>query len=394
MKGSKLILYIVFILLFLSDNPFGRGWIQIGDFIPRAILLLVLLLWIITNKNLFHKSIVFLLIYFIIDGIKYSTSGSFNFIGEIVSFSGFAIPMLLFYAFANDYKSSNNSLLYKYIVGLSFLVIISTIRLQLIDPSSLKHMVALSTLGDMSAIYSYQKLGMAGYDFAAMAMVFPPVYITLFRESHNRKRKRLFMIALLLSFAFMLLGQVTTTLLICVFMTALSLFIKDKNKGFIVYVGIVVLFGVILFQPILEAVAPHLLGFEDYSGKVEDLLESNQTGQLAGEVEGRVGLYRVSFNSFMENPFFGDVNAKIGGHAYFLDKLALSGLIGFLPLFFAILYMVKDCAKILIGKYQMVYYICILGLVILGFLKNMAGMDYWLFSFFYIPYILFYNQQR
>jgi hypothetical protein len=394
MKIPRSILYVIFILLFLSDNPFGRGWFQTGDFLPRAALLVVLLIWLITNSNLFHKSLFFLLLYFIIDSIKYFFSGNFNIVGEIVSFAGFAIPMLLFYSISKYNKTSEDSSLYKYIVVLSFLVILSTIRLQIVAPSSLKHMVVLSSLGDMGAIYSLQKQGMAGYDFAAMVMMLPPVYITLFRESHERKRKRQFALAFLLSFAFMFLGQVTTTLLICVLMTFLSLFVKDNNKSFILYAGLIFLFISIIFQPLLEAVAPQLAGFEDYGAKVNDIIESNQTGELTGQVGGRVELYRISLNSFFKRPFWGDVNAEIGGHAFFIDKLAISGIIGCLPLFLSIYYMAKDCARILRVKYQMVYYICMMGLVVLGFLKNMVGMDYWLFSFFYIPFILYYNQQH
>ena len=106
------------------------------------------------------------------------------------------------------------------------------------------------------------------------------------------------------------------------------------------------------------------------------------------DVEGRAGLYKLSWDTFLNNPLMGDANGKNGGHNFFLDHFAQIGIIGMTP-FLVFLYRRFKSAFVFLSKEaRTVYVICIIGFLLLGFLKGMNGIDYWTYMFVYIPCIL------
>jgi len=123
-----------------------------------------------------------------------------------------------------------------------------------------------------------------------------------------------------------------------------------------------------------------------YYGKIEDARTMLETGRTVGQIAGRQELHNMSLTAFLNHPLLGtNTGSDIGGHAYFLDRAGLLGLVGFIPLFLFFYYQIKTTYENLSNSIQMYYLIGVVSCIILGFQKNMSGFEYWLYLFFLLP---------
>jgi hypothetical protein len=123
-----------------------------------------------------------------------------------------------------------------------------------------------------------------------------------------------------------------------------------------------------------------------YYGKIEDTMTMLETGKTVGQIANRQELHNMSLTAFLNHPLLGtNKGSNIGGHAYFMDRAGLLGLVGFIPLFLFFYYQIKTTYKNLSDSIRMYYLIGVVACIILGFQKNMAGFEYWLYLFFLLP---------
>jgi len=123
-----------------------------------------------------------------------------------------------------------------------------------------------------------------------------------------------------------------------------------------------------------------------YYGKIEDTITILETGKSVGQIANRQELHNMSLNTFLNHPLLGtNKGSDIGGHAYFMDRAGLLGLVGFIPLFLFFYYQIKISYENLPNSIRMHYLIGVASCIILGFQKNMAGIEYWLYLFFLLP---------
>jgi len=94
----------------------------------------------------------------------------------------------------------------------------------------------------------------------------------------------------------------------------------------------------------------------------------------------------MSLNAFLGNLLLGtNKGSDIGGHAYFMDRAGLLGLTGIIPLFLFFFFQVNITYKSMPNPTRIYYLIGVSAFIILGFQKNMAGFEYWLYLFFLLP---------
>jgi hypothetical protein len=123
-----------------------------------------------------------------------------------------------------------------------------------------------------------------------------------------------------------------------------------------------------------------------YYGKIEDAMTMLETGKSVGQIADRQELHNMSLTAFLNHPLLGtNKGSDIGGHAYFMDRAGLLGLVGFIPLFLFFYYQIKTTYKNLSDSIRMYYLIGVVACIILGFQKNMFGFEYWLYLFFLLP---------
>lgn len=379
----KKIVYLLLLLLFISDTALGRGWIPVGDFIPRMLLFILLALSL--GGNLFNKTTIVIFLYYIFT-ILMDLSADFesNPVSIIVALLEMLIPLLFFQFVRQKGSLREINSISKYAIIVSFITIVCTI-IALKNNPSIARLMASSTNFErgLSEIRGYQRMGVAAYDFSAVVMFFPVVVVAYYKDSKIKKIHMIF--CSFLCFYFLYKVQSSTPMILSIIITVLSFFINDKTDcKYIFQAGIMIVVMTILFPLFLEIVAPYV-GGTAFENKVTGLTEFMDTGQTSGEVLGRYELYQLSINSFGQNMLFGDPNANVGGHSFILDRLAKYGIIGVSLLMYAMYLALRDVYQWLSFPYRWHYMLCVFALLSYMVIKNVAGMDYWLYMFVFIP---------
>ena len=392
MKNNKFILALSVFLLFLSDTPFGRGWLPIGDFIPR--LALFFTLFILGGFKNFSKSAIILLLYFLYASImEFFVGVEFISIGLIVAIFEFLIPIVMLELLIRRASIWDLKRLNKYSVYISVVVIVCTIIVLFQNPSIARLMSSSTNFeGGLAEIRTYQRLGVVAYDFSAVVMFFPVVLMAYYRELGMKTYQ--FILGQLLFFLFLYKVQASTPMILSLVITSISFFINDKtSKNFIVQAFLIILIMSVLFPFFLDIVAP-FVGDTAFESKVTGLKEFSETGHSSGEVLGRYELYQISMDSFSRNIMFGDARSAIGGHSFIFDRLAQYGIFGVSILMCSLLLMFQRVLNWITYPYRWYYLLCVFALIFFMCIKNVAGLDYWLYIFVYIPCMFKYFEYK
>ena len=310
------------------------------------------------------------------------------------NFMDIALPIFLLQAAIKYDNNKTEKSLVRFSLGFIFLTIVLSIIVMAKDPTALRYRQALVVMGEMSDAHQYSIQGLASYGFAAMVMCMPAVLISIYKSTVYKKIRLYSIVGIVLSLVFMWMGQTTTTLLICICLTFISFFVdKNTSKGLFVGAAIFIFVVGFLGAPIIDAISPYTEGtametkFTNFSSQLHGgAIETEE-----GSVEGRASLTALTLKVFIGNPIFGDSHGYIGGHNYFIDRFALYGIIGVIPFFVMLFYLYRSAIRYLPPNKRGIYQLIFLGFIALGLLKNMSGMDYWLFMFCFYPFILKYS---
>jgi len=245
----------------------------------------------------------------------------------------------------------------------------------------------------------FRKMGFGSYGFfSGLAFLFPVLSYYLKRSELNLKIKLLFFIFISLSFYAIFKASLTTSML-----TALMFFIlalttrgyKIKNPIIITFIGFFLVFIVFKHQ-----VANQLFNladtFEgtDYGFKLCELGKAIETGDLSPKsgqnyiAKERMSRSYFSIMSFFENPIIG--GGKSMGHAHWLDRLGLFGLIGFLPWVLIFRSQIKQNVKIFSDNYKLFYYLSFVSFIVFGLIKGgLESVEISVSIFFLAPGVYF-----
>lgn len=111
-----------------------------------------------------------------------------------------------------------------------------------------------------------------------------------------------------------------------------------------------------------------------------------------GAIEGRYNRYPLLFDALTANPLLGHASEKSGfdispgGHLFWMNKLALWGIPGFLFFVFVLYKLYKSISSTFNNAEIKFYYLlCVLGFIILGLTKNTGGREVWVLLIAVIP---------
>lgn len=400
--SDAIILFVVASLTFMfipAWIPFLRiGWqllvlatiiilLNGGVFIPRKALIALLLYWIVLVINAEFGD----------EYIQSVPSAIYELLVLYVSSS------LLFYSIGDGKRTQKKivrSLLYITFVGLLIESVASFFILET-NPGMIRGLYLASLEeNDPEFMYGFYKMGMMDYSMGhAIPILVPPLFCYL-RE--GVRKVRWISILLLIICAFLVwLSDSSTALLLVVMMFVLGIFVKGNalsrnNKViifFVLLVSVIILFSDSLMSRIFD-IAFRLVGQDTlYSDRLEELQLSSMEGQTTGDLKSRIDLYSESIDMFFSNIVFGS-NQMPGRHSGILDRLATTGLVGFIPLMFFFLYSLRSVWK-LIPQNRRIYYLeCIIAAFLMLFFKSMWVWPVFLYLFVISPCILVLNQDK
>lgn len=390
-NNNRAYVYLALIVLLLTTFPLAQGWLPFGDVRPRVLFIAVTVL--LFADRFISKDLIWLYIFFVYQFWAYYASGiQFNYVNCLTQAMEFLVPIVIAPSVLPDAFQKEKKILVRFSIITTLITIFLTLFYVItVDADIIRNMVVVSAWEGLDAVRGYWKLGICSYAFALIMMCVPPVLIS--RYFIVQKHKILYLLSALLVLYFVYASQVTTTFFISVFMVVIVLATRKMSvqETFLITIVFMVV-GLFLLSTILP-VLMQLFNIETeigshLAGMYEFIFEGGVSSNDAYAVDGRVELYNASYHVFLNNPLFGSVSSKGGGHTYFFDNLAKYGIIGTTPLFLFFYYRFKKTLAYLKSDEKRIYTICVMGFVMMAIIKNIAGIDHWTYMFLYIPCFL------
>jgi len=362
-----------------------RGWIFLG--------ILAVLITLLYPKVYLGKSVIWLMIYSIVILFNYLSGDEvFSLRFALTEITFYFIPATLFliYMRNNDIKNVRTIA----IVSMLIIIITSifTFKNAIDNPGIVKSIVGAQATEDYTYILEQYRKGIASYGMPhAFPFIVPPFIYVLKNKDFSFKLRMFALLMVMIGGLMVFYTDATGALVVLLFAIIMSLIITESSlKNNIIRL---VLLGVIALLFLNTQTLISILDFfgaetetMEYYGKIEDARTMLETGKSVGPIATRQELHNMSLTAFLNHPLLGtNKGSDIGGHAYFMDRAGLLGLVGFIPLFLFFYYQIKTTYENLSNSIRMYYLIGVVSCIILGFQKNMSGFEYWLYLFFLLP---------
>ena len=295
-----LVLLILCILLCKKEQPYTLGFILGGI----ATCFLFVVLSFIKNNGSAMEHVGFYLHYI---------TWPFLFVCVIRKFSRNEIKHLLYF-----------------IIGICIIGDILTLIQLSFDPD-ISRLLAGGQLQDEKI--EYYKLGVGGYGYV-FAMAFMMYGIVRWLKHTKRKAEKFYLsLFLIINSLFILYAAYTIAIILSIGMIGFAL-LSDMRIGYRISLVLAVIVLILAFGTQLLETCYNIadsLELTWVARRFEQLLHSQQTNDMSSL--RRFVLYTISWNTFLENPFFGGY--AYGGHSQILDIFAQYGIFAiFMPIFF------------------------------------------------------------
>jgi hypothetical protein len=250
----------------------------------------------------------------------------------------------------------------------------------------------------------FKLTGAGGYGYMQALVCLIPVLV--FHIKFDQKMvfsKNVLAIILILILFTMLRAQILANLLAATAITVLSFAgAKHFRRSIIMVVMVLIVLLMIpvgVYADILFSLSSYFDPESPIYYKLRDLAVFIQYPELTGTTGagGRAERYPLLFEAFIAAPIFGDssynspfgYNVAVGGHLYWMNKLAIWGLPGFLFFIFVLYQLIKRIYGLFDNKFGFYYLLSIGAFIFLGLMKNIAGREPFLMLIVVIPGLYF-----
>jgi len=393
MKKNKILTYVAAFVVTVSTFTliqgyfpfFMRSWIFLG--------VLAVLITLLYPKVYLEKSIIWLMLYSIVILCNYLSGDEvFSLSFALTEITFYFIPATLFliYMRNNDIKNVRAITF----VGILIIIFTSifTFKNTIDNPGIVRRLAGAYTTEGYTYILEQYRKGIASYGMPhAFPFIVPPFIYVLKNKNFSFKLRMFALLMVMIGGLMVFYTESTGALVVLLFSIIMSLIIIESSlKKNIIRLALLGVIALLFLNTQTLISVLDFFGAETetmaYYGKIEDARTMLETGRTVGQIAGRQELHNMSLTAFLNHPLLGtNTGSDIGGHAYFLDRAGLLGLVGFIPLFLFFYYQIKTTYENLSNSIQMYYLIGVVSCIILGFQKNMSGFEYWLYLFFLLP---------
>lgn len=385
------------ILLILFENlpfPFSTFYLYFLLFIGFLVIFKPIVFTEKTNKHVLFFAIFYFLFYLL--GI-YKPSDAYNlnwlFISELMPIL-IATLFFAYFIITNDYK--NLIIIIRFLLVFIFITAITSIIGLTFFPDAARGLAGpLAQNQEFELIRLYQRIGIAGYDFYYGLAFSMPVFIFLVKKHWDEKIKRYILLLFILTILYAIIkSQLTTSFLFSLLAIAFSVFggksIKKSFLYLIITLIIIIFIPTQFYADTIRSISTIVPG-ETLQGRLKDLsitIENldQDIKQQETHVSKRAERIPYLLNNFKQSPIIG--GGKSTGHNFWLDRLSLFGIIGFIPWIILLNSIIKQRIRKIRKEYVYYFLLSITLLIAIGFLKNSGGKILYLLVFFMVPSIL------
>lgn len=305
-----------------------------------------------------------------------------------------SISVITYFRICKDF----NGLAWLSRLAVLFILITSVLSIfsSFIDPMYARNLIGNMYLTEEREYFS--RLGCGTYGFATALVALFPMSIYYLRNNELIGLSKILIMAIIILFFFTLIRmQIFANILVATFSTIFSILGSKRIKRSVIISGIVLL--IILLTPVsyysrllssasryFEPYSETYYKLNDLSSYLSDDYESDGTG-----TGGRMDRYPMLMNAFLINPFLGyyltpEVNdIGSGGHLYWMNKLTILGIFGFVAFLLIHYIFIKSNLKYFNKEYLYYYVLSVISILILGLFKNLTGRETWFLYFVLLP---------
>lgn len=390
---TKRILYRNIVALFIILVTFSiiDGYIKI----PVSILMIVMIAtsFLYSNKSFANKQTFALLFYFVILIVNVINGSEFIDLPWLAQ--EFLIPfaslsIINVFLHTKDFRALK-TVTYTGILILIILSIPTIILLQL-DSDLLRNSIS-ATENNPGLADAMSASGIVRYGVIEAVPFLIPFLVFYIKTENKLSYKLLLVLFLALEYFILVRASFATSLILASAAIVLALIGSGRSnkKSVLAIVAIIVFFSLnkqlLVFS--LNSVKPFFVNTAIYN-KITDINNSIVYGEMDGEVAGRGELYNKSWNNFLDNPVLGNAKkADTGGHSFFIDRLSYFGIVGTLPFFLFLYYTFKNHYSLISKERKFYYLIGVFTFIILGFSKNVSGIEPFLYVIVFLPGLAF-----
>lgn len=394
--GAIIYLLLIVILTFTPVQGFFPLCRQTWIFLTIGVVASIFL----TPSYYKTRALFFLIIYFFVIVLNSLVGDVYfhNIIRDVMEIYLLLLPSVMFY-----YAVTRPEGLYfcKWaVIAILTIIIIETFasyNLVTDTPAIIRelHHESLETGQKNDYLYPFFCLGLSNYSLPhAVPMLIPPLVMLIRRKEIKISYKVFFLISLISTIVLIWLSGSMTALMIGFFIFVIS-FLSVEGKQIFRQRKIIVI--TLLMIPVVfsDEIKIYILDF------LENLFDSNKyfydkilefkasviSGQTTGDMEKREDLYSLSFSNLLNNLLIG-TNTDVGNHSTILDRLAVLGFLGFLPLFYFCYYQFKMMMRHIPFKERIFLYESILAGIMMLLSKDMDDWESFLILFAIAPMIM------
>lgn len=389
--------FVVFMLMITTFFPlFSNNLPPIirSHHIWTPVFIISLLLFI--PKIFTHKSLIYLLIYSIVVlwfiNTFWESMNDWNKNQIRNELYVFIIAFSLWVYFRSIKDFEGLALIAKWTMIFVAITAVLSIYTSFMDPLYARKM----TGGDLEEIEDLRKYGGGGYGFASALVPLFPMIIYYYRNNDKAIfSKTQILIFGIICFFTLIRMQIFANIIMSVVIILFALFGRKKLKNSLIVSIILLVIFLVIPRQVYSDFFIYLSSFFSHDSnvylKLTDFATFVVEGGYEGAAGGRAARYPMLLEAFVNNPLMGHSYSvsefSIGGgaHLYWMNKLTILGLVGFIPFVLIIFYHVKTNAKHFDKEFIFYYLLSVFSIVLLGLTKNLVGRTTWYMFFFILP---------
>ena len=388
---SKILLFCILFVIIMTTFTMISGYITVRTWMFQFFLSGVIVF--LFPGIFFEKSIFYLLLYFTVLLVNWqSGDGFFNITRVLVEFTQYFIYASIFIILTQQEEFKMLYVIVKVCLIIAAVTAVLTITFAITNPDVVRSLVAMSNDPNQSeTLRSFYRIGITNYALPhALPFIFSPI-IFLLKNVPVRKKVILFFFFILLILLVYFSGA-TTPIILSILVITTSMIVSQEisiEENIFRICCLFIVFSILcndfVVSNIIQLIDPIVQG-TPIQQKVPEIEKFLMDGESTGDLDARITLYNKTWDAFLNNILIGTDDAtQIGGHCYFADRLGMLGLIGGVPLILFFYSQFRYSYTFISKERRIYFFIGLICFIILGFIKNMSGIEYWLYSLVLLP---------
>ncbi|MCB2219441.1 MAG: hypothetical protein KQI35_03525 [Bacteroidetes bacterium] len=312
-----------------------------------------------------------------------------------------AISVILYFKIEKDYEGL--AWLVKWSLIFVGITSIMTIYSTSLNSMAGRYMINPDAFNSWEEFQQFKKLGTGSHGLATtLGALFPMMFYYYRNNTSIIFSKKIIIFYGIIGFIVVLRIQIFANILLSSAIIIISFLGRKKiRQSLLVLFLLFIIFIIIpmsLYADFLRIVSSYFNPQSEIYFKLNDMAKYLTIGDSYGTATGgRAARYPLLFSAFIENPLFGyftgDHSKSIaaGGHLYWMYKLTIVGIFGFIPYLILHFTFIKNVVSYIKKNEEFTFYylVSISAIIGLGFMKNLAGREMWFTYFIILPGIYF-----